>query len=489
MNKTFKLLSACLVVSALCGDSLFASGANVVDLEDNVYESLSAIYSEQDLIGANAATSSFFSTDDYYTPKMFGAKGDGKTDDTNALRKAIYNSCKDGKILFIPSGVNYKVTGTLNYYNKEYQNYTLNIVGCVPFKKGSYAPEEYGGISVSDNVSLFKDATIKGSMQNVCITGKRSDKVRFFDTCTCSGLVIRGCNISNFGAMFFDTSVDKVSQIIGNTFLTVFYFARNDKKGAALTDSMISYNYINGGMEKNDNVCFEWSYYNGVLITNNFIDYYQTIYSPRAIKKQTFVGPNSFNNEYQVFRYFYDEGVNISNITFTSYNDSFNWMEPSSLDKLKSYKVRTYKGKDNKTYEYPPYIAMNGGPWNITIKGAKIERNVKSMVFINSSTTEYEGAVFDVEVVGNNTYADGQINYKQGADKPLYNSGSYKSNKINIEGIIEKVDKLPSFATGWSAVPNGIKVQYNGKTCTATNVHSGGKWTSVWVDEKGNTVK
>ena len=57
---------------------------------------------------------------DYLTPLMYGAKGDGKHDDTNALRKVLYESDKQGKVLYIPSGYHFKVTGTLNYYNEEY---------------------------------------------------------------------------------------------------------------------------------------------------------------------------------------------------------------------------------------------------------------------------------------------------------------------------------------------------------------------------------
>ena len=59
---------------------------------------------------------------DYLTPQMFGAKGDGKRDDTDALRKALYESSAQGKILYFPSGAKYKVTGTLNFYRGTYQD-------------------------------------------------------------------------------------------------------------------------------------------------------------------------------------------------------------------------------------------------------------------------------------------------------------------------------------------------------------------------------
>jgi hypothetical protein len=163
---------------------------------------------------------------DYLTPLMYGAVGDGEHDDTEALRRALYESNKKGKVLYFPSGYTFKVSGTLNYYNDEYQSYTLNMMGCIPIKKGSYTPTRFGGIAVNNGVSLFKSATIRGSMERVCVTGKRDLSVRFFDHCKCKGLVINGCNISNFGVLFADTSVHTVSHITQNTFFNAVLFCQ-----------------------------------------------------------------------------------------------------------------------------------------------------------------------------------------------------------------------------------------------------------------------
>ena len=420
---------------------------------------------------------------DYLTPLMFGARGDGKHDDTDALRRALNESDKQSKVLYFPSGYNFIVTGTLNYYNNKYQAYILNLLGCLPIKNGSYSVNEYGGISVSKGVKLFKDAVIGGSIERLCITGQRDLNIHFFDNCDCQGLVINGCNISNFGALFYDSSLYKVSQITQNTFLTLFYFARNEKTSSGMTDSTISFNYINGGMEQNNNSCFEWSYYNGDIISNNFIDYYRTIYYPKAISKQAFVGPLSYSNQYQVFRYLYAAGPNISTVTFSSIADSFNWNDPEMLEKLQRYESYTYKGMDGKIYEIPPYVACCNSTWNITISNAKIERNMKSLVFVGSTLTEYEYNRFEVSFTGNNKYKDGQINYLQGGTRPYYNGGKFLENMMKIEGVIEVHDKLPLLDTGWSNTVPGRVVKVGGKSFKAINKAVAEKWKAEWEEQ------
>lgn len=418
---------------------------------------------------------------DYLTPIMYGAKGDGRKDDTEALRKAVFESDRQGKLLYFPSGYQFRVTGTLNYYQGKYRSYTLNMMGCIPIKKGSYEPQKYGGISVDKGVSLFKLATIRGSIERVCITGKRDLSVRFFDHCECKGLVIHGCNISNFGVLFSDTKVHSVSQITQNTFLTLYYFSKNEDTSSGFMDSSISFNYINGGVELNDNSCFEWAYYNGATVSNNFIDYYRTIYFPKATKKQTFVGPLSYSNQYQVFRYFYAAGSNnLQSITFSSIGDSFNWNNPDTFKNPQKFAPITYKGKDGKTYDMPPYVAICHSAWNISIKEAKVESNMKNLVFIYSGLTEYEHNRFEVSFVGNNPYKKGQICYKEGDKKPLYNKGKYLQNEVKIEGIIEEVDKLPDLSLGWSSSYYGRIVQVNGQSYKAVNEFKDGKWKAEW---------
>lgn len=432
--------------------------------------------------GESEAATNIVAQGQYITPDQFGAKGDGKTDDTDALREALFMSNRTGKILYIPSERNYRVKGTLNYYEGRYQSYRLNMLGTLPLKQESYSPGVSGGISVDNGVSLFKSATIKGSIERVCITGKRDLSVHMFDNCTCSNLVIHGCNISNFGAIFYDSPVNHVSEITYNSFLTAYYFARNDKTSSEFTDSFIIGNYINGGTEQNDNVCFEWSSFNGANVVNNFIDYYRTVYQPKAAAKLAFVGPNSSNNQYQVFRYLYAAGQNINTITFYSNGDAFNWVDPTTLEKLQKFVPLQYKGKDGKMYDYPPYIAICNSAWRTNIIGAKLERKIKEVVFINSGLTEYEHNVFDVEFTGITETTAGAIAYRKGDAKPFYNNGKFMQNQMRIRGLAETLTALPTAQIGWTKYPAGSVVIVGGKRMQAKNVMKAGKWSVEWVE-------
>jgi hypothetical protein len=241
---------------------------------------------------------------DYLTPKMFGAKGDGITDDTEALRKAIYESHITGKMLYFPNDCKCLISGALNYYNGEYYNVTLNIRGVLPSGKWEYASSKYGGICIKNDCNVFYGKTISGEISNLSVTGVRSEGVHFFDNCNLSSIYIHGCNITNFGAFLYDSGLSGVSRIDSNTFLTNFYFHRAVDKYTAITDSYITNNYINGGQEPTNNACFEFQNGNGSTIQGNFIDYYKVIYRP--VGQATAELPTSIGNQYQVFLYLYE---------------------------------------------------------------------------------------------------------------------------------------------------------------------------------------
>lgn len=78
---------------------------------------------------------------DYITPQMFGAKGDGATDDTKAIQEAIVFCENNKRLLYIPSGV-YMVSDTLTISK------SIAILGSSVHKDVLSSYDKYMGISV-----------------------------------------------------------------------------------------------------------------------------------------------------------------------------------------------------------------------------------------------------------------------------------------------------------------------------------------------------
>ena len=92
----------------------------------------------------------------YVTPQMFGAKGDGATDDTVALQSAFTHVAKNGGYLFIPKG-RYKVTSPITIdWGKDSptkRNFFQKIIGA-----GSQAFEKYydNSVIVGHNIPAYR---------------------------------------------------------------------------------------------------------------------------------------------------------------------------------------------------------------------------------------------------------------------------------------------------------------------------------------------
>ncbi len=420
-----------------------------------------------------------------FTPTWLGAYGDGITDDTDFLAKSLLFSETTGTILCIEN--NYLITSSINYWDNEYHDIVLNIHGNLPSRCGEYDVSNYGGLSLALDTRLFQNSTIKGSINNVSICGERDEGVHFFSNCSCSGLTLEYCNISNFGAIFYDSSLTNTSHIINNKFLTAFWFARNVNTSSTITDSSIEFNYINGGNEPTTNSCFEWSYYNGSTISNNFIDFYRCIYHPKAISTQLCQGGISIGNQYQVFRYFYyPEQTNFSSHSFTSIGDCFNWVDPDSLEKLQTYETLTYSSY-SQDIELPPYIALCSGTFILKMHDVIIQNNVGNYgLFLVNGLSSYSYSTCEYFT---SPTAQTFINYNKDSGSntaPFYNGGSYNLINSLKTNCYESVDELPTFSTGWCDVPSGTRVLYNNDIYISTIYTENSTKKAAWIKEQYN---
>lgn len=438
---------------------------------------------------------------DYIVPEMFGAKGDGTTDDTESLRLALRESHNTGVKLLIPHGKIYVVSNYLNSYEGSPYDIKLNIIGEKPPKSCSYATFPYGGIKLMANVLLFKDATVNGSMTNVEIDGSARDNGNsIFSHCILRGTVINGCGFSQLEAFMLNSGAISVTDISCNKFLTVYYFEKTTKSHYSFTDSLLRCNYINGGVERNNNACFNFAGFNGSNVEGNFIDYYRTIYEPKSFSSQ--IGFNtcvSIGNQYQVFRYFtrFSSDNNItSQAGIVSIGDAFNWMDTTRLDKLSNFEPYTYTNNNNETIDIPPYIFGWTRQYDhIIIKDAIIENNISknNLVYISNTKISYPTSAChfscDMDAVD-----IGVININEpvlGREYSFYNYISfeerYRQAPIDVN-VVVPVDTLPRWVLGWCNVFNGMKVLYNNRIYTARIIYNQdtSQWQAKWVDEFGN---
>ena len=281
------------------------------------------------------------------TPESFGAIGDGSTDDTESLRYAIYYSSLLGvKLVCIPK-IKYRITNSLNYYNNTYYDVKLNVYGEQYRSLSDAHLENRKTFLIDTNVKLFKNSTIQGIIKNCDFTTVEwgDDDSSMFDNCILKAFIFDNNNVDRLNSFMNNTSVRIVSYIKNNRIVSRYFSKVTAECGGlvGLVDSYIINNYITG--ETNDNInnyCFGWNEYNAATISNNFIDFFKIIYSPQL--SNTVQTVLSIGNQYQVFKYFYPSDnmyedkectIKLHNCGINSIGDSFNWLDPDSLDYLK----------------------------------------------------------------------------------------------------------------------------------------------------------
>lgn len=389
--------------------------------------------------------------------EWFGAVGDGKTDCTEAFRRAL-KMCAgtqkrketDGKettveygkgyTFYLNSNRTYIINGAINYYDGKYNNVQrIAFVGDKAARTEDYPAYKHRpcGIYLKEpNISLFAHAEVSNlRLEDLYITGEWTDWVaanaKIFDNCLVHRLLLKGCNISYIHTLFYETGVWTGSRIQDNQLVGIYNFSfisEAEGKKAFFVDSSIYNNYINGYAPEAkdssgnfihpviDNSFFSWIGCNGSEIHHNFIDCYACMYNC----SESTGNVNSSHNHYQVFKYFH------KNLTLYSFNDYFNWNDDDAekiKDTMSRYANRTYTGKDGNTYNVPSYIATDEYCLkNIVIKDAVIEENIKNIVYRVGNVTgaKNPGTKFIISLHDNAPSRSNAIVYKEGADYPVY---------------------------------------------------------------------
>lgn len=189
----------------------------------------SAGNSETAVMSQKATTDAINSAKDYITPQMFGAKADGTTDDSEAIRAAIAAVPKKNGVLFFPAGLYIHGDGTttgLSYPIKSGTSYqpdvtkdTANVGRDIRFYFDGYENltilgygaeiRSHDGNGQTRNNAMFifdncHRVTIKGLklngrrqerkvIQDDYIAGATKDFIQcnmFFADCTCSNITI-----------------------------------------------------------------------------------------------------------------------------------------------------------------------------------------------------------------------------------------------------------------------------------------------------------
>ena len=420
-------------------------------------------------------------TSDRISIEWFGAIGDGKTDCTDAFRRALkicggksVRKGADGKnveieygkgyAIYLNNNRTYVVNGTINFYDGKYHDVKrIALVGDKATQSEAYPAYENRSNCIflkKANTSLFAQADIIClKLENLAITGEWVDWVKagikIFDDCLIKGLLLKECHISFIHSLFYETGIWAVSRIHGNHLIGVYNFSYQSKaegKKTHFVDSSIYNNYINGGAPITklddgtsrcpliDNSFFAWNACNGSEIHHNFIDYYACVYNCKLI----YGNINSNHNHYQVFKYFHKD------VTLYSFNDYFNWNDDEKnviKDVMSRFAVETYEGKDGKTYNVPNYIASDRYyEKNVVIKDAVIEENIKNIIFRTGIGDGFKnpGTKFIVSLYDRAASRENAIVYKQGAEYPVFLPISIKYDISIDKKLVHEYKEMPA---------------------------------------------
>ena len=383
----------------------------------------------------------------YLVPEMFGAVGDGVTDDTEALRSAMAT----GKPVFLPN--NYLITETIL---SDLASATIQLYGYAD--GGTVRNKDDGcisGIILDSDIDVFVNITnVTGFIKGVNIVTKDRTEANAYK----NNSIFKNCKLDEFhfisncvsrvGHFLYDTSVWHLTKIENCTFLNVHNWAYcTDYTTGSFVDSYIIDCYINGGKQTDEyNYFFPYWQGQGSFIINCFIDFYYVMY--KSVRNYANF-PKSRNNTYEVFRYLYDGST--GSVRFSSLGDTFHWLSGNAY--RETMPVIKYTGHDSNEYTAPTCVLWFNTKNIIYIKEAHIpyEHVENSLVFLQTHVGifRYERAVMTLSG-----------SYREAADKDdnkiaiaegggIWHNPGFKYNVFDLP-FIPQMNALPTISAGWN---------------------------------------
>lgn len=220
---------------------------------------------------------------DYITPQMYGAFGDGVTDDTKAFQDCINES--NGRKIVIPHGT-YVLRDSI-YLPDNIREFSICGEGGANL---NYNPTTEG-VSLICSKDLFvnqnENRYYTFVMRDIKVTFAYNDEKHiFFNNITLYYSNISNCHVNNASIFLYGnittTTVISQCRILGISETFIDSQGEEDEYAAlSNADSHIEHCYINGNSKKNPSV-FKCQRFNNSFITHCYIDFFKCVIDKRG---------------------------------------------------------------------------------------------------------------------------------------------------------------------------------------------------------------
>ena len=246
----------------------------------------------------------------FVTPQMFGAKGDGTTDDTTAINNTLSHANSSGKQVYFPAGT-YKVTSTLKVPN--------GILLRGDCGKSVIATSITSGyvLEAPSSTTLASNSIVDLTFQNENSQDSTTKLQPGDFIAVAQGLYMRNCRVKNYYRVFNYFSHN--SYLYNNRFTGIY-----KQFTSSSTDSVVDGNYINSsryGLAQKSKMYV--TNFNSTSFQNNLVDYFYDVFAVSGVESGT-ISNNTFNRCVTIFH------DNIQHMSVC--NNIFTGLTPSKVD-------------------------------------------------------------------------------------------------------------------------------------------------------------